>query len=142
MRLIKYAHYLHNLAVFSIFSVSVFRFCFPFPSFPQSPLAHYYALTIRQLSLPFLSGLPLNVTRSIPTGSSTQLECGLGGRQVWTKDGHSLSVSSRLLVYRTSLWVFRVQEGDEGEYTCATGGYFTNYYLEVLGRLTHYCKQI
>ena len=52
---------------------------------------------------------------------------------MWSKDGHSLPVSSRLLVYGTSLWVFRVQEGDEGEYTCTAGGYLNNYYLEVLG---------
>ena len=80
-----------------------------------------------------LAGRPLNATRSVLVGSSTQLDCGEGERKEWSKNGQPLLVSSRLLVHGSSLWLFRVLEEDEGEYTCTKGTNLTNFYLEVLG---------
>ena len=80
-----------------------------------------------------LTGRPLNATRSVLVGSSTQLDCGEGERKEWSKNGQPLLVSPRLLMYGSSLWLFRVLEEDEGEYTCTKGTNLTNFYLEVLG---------
>ena len=80
-----------------------------------------------------LTGRPLNATHSVLVGSSTQLDCGEGERKDWSKNGQPLPVSTRLLVYGSSLWLFQVLEEDEGEYTCIKGTNLTNFFLEVLG---------